>query len=68
MSPLARRVMEMVHGREHGTYERWFQAIVDATLNEAARHFVQFGTDPFTAVAVHCEILELKSQEQEPCE
>lgn len=35
MTPLARRIMEKVRQKDHGTYERWFQAIVDATLAEA---------------------------------
>lgn len=43
MTPLARRVMEKVRQRDHGTYERWFQAIVDATLDEAADYFTQDG-------------------------
>ena len=36
MTPLALRVMEKVRHRDHGTYERWVGAIVDATLDEAA--------------------------------
>lgn len=36
MTPLARRVMEKTAQKDHGTYERWIGAIVDATLDEAA--------------------------------
>ena len=34
MTPLARRVMMKVRQKEHGSYERWFEAIVAATLDE----------------------------------
>lgn len=43
MTPLARRVMEKVREKDHGTYERWFQAIVDATLDEVAARLDGWG-------------------------
>lgn len=69
MTPLARRVMEKVRQKDHVTYERWFQAIVDATLEEAADQLDLvmmeiMGQRSNAAVLVR----SLKTPEPEPCE
>lgn len=67
MTPLARRVMEKVREKEHGTYERWMQAIVDATLEDAAERIEPLWRieDPYSAADA---IRALKTPEKEPCE
>lgn len=63
MTPLARRVLEKVRQKDHGTYERWVQAIVDETLEEAALDLELLSNFSIARV-----IRTIKTQETEPCE
>lgn len=69
MTPIAQRVMKAVRKKDHGTYENWIGAIVDATLEEAADQLDLvmmeiIGQRSNAAVLVR----SLKTPEPEPCE
>lgn len=76
MTPIALRVQDKVRQKDHGTYEGWFQAIVDETVDDVAGIVMAFpvrvnqgdGIQWPRPAAIAIGILSLKESEQEPCE